>query len=86
VSGELDDPDALERAGATGALKRCRALAKQIENELRSKRAEDFFDQFSLADFFASIERAANILQQRSRQSVETPVNSSQTRKRQHDC
>jgi hypothetical protein len=83
VSG---DPDALERAGATGALKRCRVLAEQIENELRNIRPERFIDGLSLADFCVSLECAANILRQKCRQSVETPasvVNGSQTRKRQ---
>jgi hypothetical protein len=45
-----------------GALDRCRALAERIENELRDKGPEHFVDEFSLADFCASLERAADVL------------------------
>jgi pantothenate kinase-related protein Tda10 len=49
------------------ALNRCRALAAQIASELRSKRSEYFVDKLSLADFYASLERAAEILGQKRR-------------------
>jgi glutathione S-transferase len=79
--------DASEKAAVEGALKRCRRLVAQIESELRNKRPEHFVDKLSLADFYASLEQAADILGQKSRQSVEnTPapvVKGSQARHRQ---
>jgi glutathione S-transferase len=58
-----------------GALDRCRALAERIESELRDKGPEHFVDEFSLADFCASLERAADVLQQKSGQLVQnTPA------------
>jgi hypothetical protein len=86
MSNEFDSLDASEKAALVGALKRCRAVAEQIENELRNTRPERFIDKLSLADVCASLECAANILRQKCRQSVETPasvVNRSQTRQRQ---
>ena len=69
------------------ALNRCRMLAGQIESELRKKRPEYFVDKVSLADVCASLERAIDVLRQKSRQSVEnTPapvVKGSQTRHHQ---
>ena len=40
MSHEFDGLDATEKAGIEGALNRCRALAAQIESELRNKRPE----------------------------------------------
>jgi glutathione S-transferase len=57
-----------EKAAIERALKRCRRLAAQIERELRNKGPEDFVDKLSLADFWVSLEIAANLLWQ-SRQS-----------------
>jgi glutathione S-transferase len=71
MSHEFDGLDAIEKAGIEGALNRCRALAAQIESELRNKRSEHFVDKFSLADLYASLELAAKVLGQQSRQSVE---------------
>ena len=68
---EFDDLDATEKAGIGTELNRCRALATKIANELRNKRPEHFVDKLSLADFYASLERAAGVLGQLSRQSVE---------------
>jgi hypothetical protein len=56
------------------ALKRCRVLADQIESILRNE-SPHFVDRVSLADFYASIQRAADVLGQESRKSVEdTPA------------
>jgi hypothetical protein len=71
MSDEFDSLDAIERAGIEAALDRCRSLAAQIASELRSKRPEHFVDKLSLADFYASLERAAGVLGELSRQSVE---------------
>ena len=71
MSDEFDSLDAIEKAGVKGALNRCRTLAAQIESKLRNKRPEHFVDKSSLADFYASLEHAAGVLEQKSRQSVE---------------
>ena len=68
---EFDSLDAIEKAGIEAALDRCRSLAAQIASELHNKRPEHFVDKLSLADFYASLERAAGVLGQLSRQSVE---------------
>jgi hypothetical protein len=84
MSDEFDSLDAIERAGIEAALDRCRGLAAQIASELRNKRPEHFVDKLSLADFYASLERAAGVLGQPSRHSVENApdavVKASQTR------
>jgi hypothetical protein len=64
MSDEFDSLDQRERAAVESALRRCRALAGQIENELHNKRPKHFLDALSLADFYASLERAANVLGQ----------------------
>jgi hypothetical protein len=56
----------MEKAGIEAALDRCRNLAGQIASELRNKRPEHFVDKLSLADFYASLERAAGVLGQLS--------------------
>jgi hypothetical protein len=71
MSDEFDSLDAIERAGIEAALNRCRGLAAEIASEPRNKRPEHFVDKLSLADFYASLERAAGVLGQQSRQSVE---------------
>jgi hypothetical protein len=43
------------------ALRRCRALATKIANELRNKEPEDFVE-LPLADIRASLERVADVL------------------------
>ena len=58
MSDDFDSLDAIEKAGIEGALNRCRGLASQIASELRNKRPEHFVDKLSLADFYASLERA----------------------------
>jgi glutathione S-transferase len=86
MSDVFDSLDASEKAAVEGALNRCRRLVAQIESELRNKRPEHFVDKLSLADFYASLEQAADVLGQKSRQSVEnTPapvVKGSQARHR----
>jgi hypothetical protein len=75
MSDDFDGLDAIEKAGIEGALNRCRGLAAQIASELRNKRPEHFVDKLSLADFYASLEHAADVLGQKGRQPVEnTPA------------
>ena len=62
MSDEFDGLDATEKAGIGATLNRCRVLATKIANELRNKRPEHFFDKLSLADIYASLERAADVL------------------------
>ena len=72
VSDEFDGLDAIDKAAMEAALNRCRALVRQIQSKLRNKRPEHFVDKLSLADFCASVEKAADVLKQRRRQSVRT--------------
>jgi hypothetical protein len=65
MSDEFDGQDAMEKAGIGATLNRCRALASKIGNELRNKRPEHFVDKLSLADFHASLEHAAGVLEQK---------------------
>ena len=62
---EFDGLDATEKTGigaALTALISCRVLAAKIANELRNERPEHFVDKLSLADFYASLEHAADVL------------------------
>ncbi len=64
-----------EKAALEAALKRCRALAAKVESELHNKKPEHFVDKLALADFYASLERAADVLGQESQKPVEdTPA------------
>jgi hypothetical protein len=63
TSAEFHGLDATERAAMKAAIIRCRALAHQIESELLKKRAEDFQNLTALADFQASLESAAEVLE-----------------------
>jgi hypothetical protein len=72
MTDEFDGVDATEKAGIEAALNRCRALAAQIMSELRNKRPEHFVDKLSLADFYASLEHAADVLTPNSRQLENT--------------
>ena len=75
MSDEFGGLDATEKAGIEAALNRCRRVAAQIASELRNKRHEHFVDKLALADFYASLEHAADVLGQQNRQSVEnTPA------------
>ena len=82
MSHEFEGLDATEKAGIKAALNRCRRLAAQIESELRNKRHERFVDKLSLADFCASLERAADVLRQQS-PTPASLVKGSQARRRQ---
>jgi len=62
---------AIEKAGIEAALDRCRALAHQIRGDLRNKRPEHFVGIWSLADFQISLERAASVLEEKSRRSLQ---------------
>jgi hypothetical protein len=87
MSDEFDSLDATEKAAVEAALNRCRTLAAKIESDLRNKRPKHFVDKLSLADFYAALERAADVLGQKRRQPVDnTPapaVKGSQARGRQ---
>jgi hypothetical protein len=74
VSDEFDSLDATEKAATEAALNRCRALTRQIESKLRNKRPEHFVAELALADFYASLERAALVLEQKSRDNIPTPT------------
>ena len=77
MSEEFYSLDANQKAALKGALIRCRALVGRIESQLCSKKPEHFVDELTLADFYASLERAADVLAPKSRQPVEntpTPV------------
>jgi hypothetical protein len=65
MSDEFDSLDAIEKAALEAALNRCRTLAAQIEGELRNKRPEYFVDKLSLANFYASLEYAARLHEQK---------------------
>jgi hypothetical protein len=52
MSDEFRSLDARERAALEAALKRCRALADQIERILSNEKRH-FVDKASLADFYA---------------------------------
>jgi hypothetical protein len=84
---DFDSLDATEKAAVEATLNRCRALAAQIQNKLRNKKPEHFVDELALADFYASLARAADVLGQKTRQSGDnTPapaVKGSQARGRQ---
>jgi hypothetical protein len=71
-NSEFDGLDPIEKTGIEAALKRCRALAAQIESELRNKRREHFIDELLLADLCASLEEAANVLRQQSQSQSRT--------------
>jgi hypothetical protein len=62
MSDEFHSLDAIEKPAVEAALNRCRVLAAKIESELHNKKPEHFVDKLSLADFYASLERAADVL------------------------
>ena len=74
MSHEFDGLDVTEKAGVEGALNRCRALAAQIASELRNKKPEHFVDKLSLAEFYALLEHAADVLGQGQRSVESTPA------------
>ena len=84
MSHEFDGLDTTEKAAIRAALIRCRVLAAKIANELRNKRPEQFVDKSSLADLYASLERAAGVVEQKCRfDNTSTPtVTTSQAQSR----
>jgi len=50
---------------------RCRALVGRIGEELRKKKPEHFVDEGSLADFHASLECAAWVLEQKTAKGLQ---------------
>ena len=56
---------ARERAGTLAALVRCRAIVEQLVNELDTTTHEQF-DLMALTEFYASLEHAAEVLEQRT--------------------
>ena len=72
MSDEFDSLDVLEKAAVEAALSRCRVLARQIEIEVCKKRSENFVDKRSLADFYASLEHAADVLGQKGQRVENT--------------
>ena len=54
----------IEQAGTKAALDRCRMLADRIASELRDKEPEHFVNILWLAEFQASLECAASVLEQ----------------------
>jgi hypothetical protein len=87
MSDDFDSLDATEKAAVEAALNRCRALAVQIQSKLRKTRPKHFVDELALADFYASLQRAADVLGQKTRQSGDNTsapaVKGSQARGRQ---
>jgi hypothetical protein len=64
---EFDMLDATEKAAMEGALNRCRALVNKVVRELGEKKYEDFANSLLLADFQASLQHAAELLELESR-------------------
>ena len=63
---QYDALDVTEKAAMEGALNRCRALVDKIVSELCEKKSGDFVSILSLADFQASLEHAAEVLEQKA--------------------
>jgi hypothetical protein len=72
------------KAAVEGALVRCRAIADQIAVKLGNVSPDHFADKLSLADFHASLERAADALGQRGRRSDPTVKDSQARSRRRH--
>jgi hypothetical protein len=70
MSDKFKSLDANEKAALESTLYRCRALVGRIGEELRKKKPEHFVDERSLADFHASLEHAASVLEQ----TIRTPT------------
>jgi hypothetical protein len=70
MSDKFESLDATKKAALESMLYRCRALVGRIGEELRKKKPDDFVDERSLADFHASLERAASVLER----TIHTPA------------
>ena len=64
---EFETLCATEKVATQRALDKCRGLADRIKSELRKEKPEPFDHVVSLADFLASLERAASALEEKSR-------------------
>ena len=64
---EFDTLDGTEKAAIQGALNRCRALVDKVARKLGEKKSKDFANASLLADFQASLEHAAEVLERESR-------------------
>ena len=84
MSYEFDSLDANEKATLKGALIRCRALVGRIESALCNEKPEHFVDKLTLADFYASLERATDILGQKGRQSAPAVKGSQKQIRKRH--
>ena len=73
MSEEFDSLDANQKAALKGALIRCRALVGRIESTLYNKKPKHFVDELTLADFYASLGRVADILGQKSLKNFPPP-------------
>src|SRR4029453_16651950 len=82
MSHEFRSLDAREKAAVEAAVKKFPVLAAKIESELCNRKPDHFVDELSLADFYASLERAADVLRQKSRQPA-AAVKGPQARGRQ---
>jgi hypothetical protein len=71
MSDKFESLDANEKAAVESTLYRCRALVGRIGEELRKKKHEHFVDERSLADFHASLERAAWVLEQKTAKGLQ---------------
>jgi hypothetical protein len=72
MSDKFKSLDANDKAALESTLYRCRALVGRIGEELRKKKLEHFVDEGSLADFHASLEHAASVLEQTIRDNTPT--------------
>jgi glutathione S-transferase len=59
----------IEKVGTETALNRCRELAREIQSRLHDRKPGHFGDVFSIADLQVSLERAASVLEHKSRNS-----------------
>jgi hypothetical protein len=66
MSDKFESLDANKKTALESTLYRCRALVGRIAEELRKKKPEHFVDAGSLADFHASLEHAADVLEQKT--------------------
>jgi hypothetical protein len=57
----------IEKVGTETALNRCRELASEIQSRLHDRKPGHFGDVFSIADLQVSLERAASVLEHKSR-------------------
>jgi hypothetical protein len=69
MSDKFESLDANKKTALESTLYRCRALVGRIAEELRKKKPEHFVDAGSLADFHASLEHAADVLEQKTSKS-----------------